>query len=71
MPALRMAANLVARRIAPAVARAQLDPLPSVEPRRTRHAGDRAPGGEGPARPARHASLSRPAHDEEPHSRDD
>ena len=28
MPALRMAANLVARRIAPAVARAQLEPPP-------------------------------------------
>ena len=28
MPALRMAANLVARRIAPTVARAQMEPTP-------------------------------------------
>ena len=31
MPALRMAANLVARRIAPSVARAQLEPFPQPD----------------------------------------
>jgi predicted regulator of Ras-like GTPase activity (Roadblock/LC7/MglB family) len=45
MPALRMAANLVGRRIAPAVTRAQLEPLPEATP-----ALDAAVAGSAPAR---------------------
>ena len=49
MPALRMAANLVGRRIAPAVAHAEAEPPPvrapaSAPPVRTRRSPRRRPG---------------------------
>jgi predicted regulator of Ras-like GTPase activity (Roadblock/LC7/MglB family) len=50
MPALRMAANLVGRRIGPAVAQAESDPLPvdapaeSVPPVRPRRSAEAPPG---------------------------